>query len=70
MASLRCSAIALALCAVALPVALSQPFTVTPNNFAPGTTEARLRQEANYTGFVFDFDTARVRRAKSRFRMQ
>ncbi len=38
----------------------AQPFTVEPMEFETRLLEPLQRQEDNYTGFVFDFDTAKV----------
>ena len=42
-------------------VAKAQPFTLEPSEFETGLLEPLQRVENNYTGFVFDFNTARVR---------
>ncbi len=52
--------VALALAAFAI-VAQAQPFTATEQDAGPfvtGLTEPAKRKDDNYTGFIFDFNTA------------
>lgn len=45
----------------AVSVTLGQPFSpAAAGTLHPGLTEARQREAVNYTGFIFDFDTASV----------
>lgn len=45
-------------CAIA--IASAQPFNFLAEQFQPAILEATQRSEDNYTGFVFDFNTATV----------